>query len=106
MTQDELQHIEHDNKVLREHLELRNQVREETEKMMDVFLPALQEYINTIADIRKIFGEEVAHILKSSRELKIVTGNSQDIINFISSVHKLNEALTPELVDRLQKILK
>lgn len=106
MTQAELQQIEHANKVLREHLALRQTVKEETEQMIEAFIPSLQGYVETITDIRKLFGEEVRHILQSARELKTVSGHTQELVNFISQVHRLNEALTPDLVEKLNKLSK
>jgi len=104
LSQNELQHIEHCNKILKEHEETVKSVINETESLLNTYVPILSSYVQAIAKIRNIFGEEVSNIIKSSRQLGIITGSVQDVQHFIHAVTKLNELLTPELVKKLQKI--
>lgn len=104
LSQDELQHIEHCNKVLEAHHELVTKVISETQEKLNNYLPIVSTYVNAIADVRRAFGEEVKHILQSNRQLQIVTGSAQDVINFTSAVVKLNQILTPEFIEKLQRI--
>jgi len=104
MTQAELQHIEHCNKILQEHAETVKVVINETEALLNNYVPILSTYVESIAKIRNMFGEEVSNIIKSTRQLGIVTSNVQEVQHFIHAVTKLNELLTPELVVKLQKI--
>lgn len=106
MSQAELQHIEHCNKVLLDHLELVQRVTNETEGLLNTYLPILTTYVNSIIEVRQLFGKEVAHIVQSTRELSLVTNNTQPLINFIQATAKLNEALTPELTDKLKRVLQ
>lgn len=106
LSHDELQHIEHANKALKEHLELVNLVVNESEALFNNYLPILQTYINGIAQVSKLFGEEVKQIYNSSRELRVATGGVQDVMNFISAVQKLDALLTPELIGKLRNVVK
>lgn len=104
LTEAELQHIEHCNKVLREHKELVELTVNETERLFDNYLPVLTEYINHVVEVRTKFGNEVSHIIQSSRSLGIVTGKVADVINFCSAIEKLDKLLTNDLVEKLRRI--
>jgi len=106
ITHDELQFIEHANKILNEHAELVKYVINETEGMLNTYVPVLKTYIKAIVNIRTEFSQEVIHIAQSLRELKSITGQTQELINFSSALIKLNEILTPELIEKLNKLNK
>jgi prophage DNA circulation protein len=103
---EQLQEIEHINKVLIEHEELVTRVVNGTEDILNNYIPILHTYVNAMTEIRKSLGNEVVNIIKSTRELKVVTTNTQNIIDFTTAVSKLNSILTPELVDKLNKVIK
>lgn len=104
MTEDDLQFLEHCNKMLREHLELVQLVTNESEGLFSIYLPILQKYVSGITELRKGIGQEVVHIVQSSRELKVVTSGSQEIHNFVAAVLKLKEALTPEMIENMRRL--
>jgi hypothetical protein len=104
MTQAELQWIEHCNKVLGEHSEVVTKVLNDTEAMLNNYVPIMSAYVQAIDEVRHKFGMCVADIIKSSRQLQIITGSAQDVINFTVAVQKLDTILTPELIEKLQRI--
>lgn len=106
LTQAELQHIEHCNKVLQEHQELVTTVVNETEGLLNNYVPILSTYVKSIAGIRQMLGEEVAHVIQSTRQLSIVTKNTQEIHDFVQAVMKLDAILTPSLIDKLSRLAK
>lgn len=106
LSQAELQHIEHCNKVLEEHDALVKSVVNETEALLNNYVPILSAYVQSIAAIRVTFAEEVKHMLQSTRELKLTTGSTQEIHNFVSAVMKLDQALTPELIEKIHRLVK
>jgi len=105
MTQAELQHIEHCNKILKEHQETIRIVTEETERMMSNYLENLQNYMRGVIRVRIEMGKEVNQILQSTRQISLVTSNSQKIIDFTQAVLKLEAALVPSLVDKLERLV-
>lgn len=105
MSQAELQHIEHCNKILREHQELVAFVVNETEGILNTYLPILTTYIDNVIRVRSKFGEEVKHIINSSRELKHITSGAQELISFMTAIEKLDKMLTPELVNKLKGLV-
>jgi hypothetical protein len=104
LSHDELQHIEHSNKILFEHQEIVNKIVNETESMLNTYVPILKAYVESISTIRVALGQEVMHIIQSTREIGIVTKNTQDIMNFCQALNKLDALLTPELITKLKKI--
>lgn len=105
MSQEELQHIEHCNKALLQHKEIVALVINETESLLNNYLPILSTYVNSVVKIRTLFGEEVSHVMSSTRQLKMVTNSTQEVINFADAVIKLNAILTPSLVEKLNRLL-
>jgi len=106
MSHDELQHIEHATKILEQHFDALAIVEKESLAMMGEYLPKLRGYLDVVAKLRQGFSDEVTHMIKSCRELGLITKNTQNLHDFIASVQKLDEVLTPELVDKLSKVLK
>lgn len=104
MTQAELQHIEHINKVLEEHQEIVNKVVNETEQLLNNYVPIVSAYVASLRDITVSFGASVTNIVQSTRQLGIVTSNTQDLGHFIAAIQKLDAILTPELIEKLQRI--
>lgn len=104
LSEDELQRIEHLNKMLLEHQEIVNKVVNETEQLLNNYVPIISTYVQSIGKVAHLFGEHVTNIIKSSRQLGIVTGTVQDVSNFIASAEKLDKILTPELIEKLRKI--
>lgn len=106
LTHDELQHIEHCNKIMRDHLELVQKVTGEVQKTFDLYLPHLQDYVGTLRAIQFEFGRIVVDIIRSSRELKLITSGSQELHNYGQAATKLNQALSDELVQKIIKLTK
>lgn len=106
LTEDELQHIEHCNKILREHSKLVEDTVNNTQELLNLYLPALSAYVSGISKVQVELGKEVVNLIQSTRQIKIVVSNTQEITNFISAVVKLNDILTPELIEKLKKISK
>lgn len=104
LSHDELQHIEHANKILEAHEELVKKVTNETEQMLNTYLPIVRGYVTTLFGIQKDFGEVVSNIVKSSREVSLVTSNTNNIENFCAAIIKLDALLTPEMIEKLNKI--
>lgn len=106
LSHEELQHIEHCNIVLKEHLEIVRAVVNESESLLHTYLPILNEYVRSVGKVTQEFGENVSNIYRSSRELKVSVGSTPEVINFIATVQKLDALLTPELIVKLRRITK
>lgn len=104
LTHDELQQLEHANKILREHLELVQLVTNQSESMLNTYLPILHGYLGSVRDMQKGFSDAVTDILKSSRELGTTTGRTQQLQDFIAATLKLHETLTSERVEQLRRV--
>lgn len=63
-----------------------------------------KSFADRLGEVTHQFGEHVTNIIKSSRQLGIVTGTVQDVSNFIASIEKLDKILTPELIEKLRKL--
>ena len=105
ITQAELQHIEYTNKILNEHLELVERVTERTQKLLNDYLPILQNYMQGVVAVRNEMGKEVNHIVQSTRQISIVTSNTQKLMDFTTAVVKLEAVLTPSLIDKLERLV-
>lgn len=101
----ELQRIEHATKILQDHLDTVRLVVNETEGMLNTYVPILRTYVEAISELRHTFGEEVMHFAKSTRELKLVVGNTQQLGDFIRAVQLLHQTLTPELTEKLRRLV-
>lgn len=104
LTQAELQHIEHCNKVLKEHLEFVKQVTDETKAAFDTYLSSIQEYVSIITACQIAFGRAAMEMLKSAKELRAATGGHQELINYTQAAVKLDEALSDELIQKIIKL--
>lgn len=103
---EQLQAIEHSNRMIAEHLALMKDLAGQVDTMVDTFIPVMRIYVENIQTIRVGMANEVMEILKSSRELKSLASTNQEIINFYHSVQKLSDVLTPEMVAKLRSVLK
>lgn len=103
LTQEELQHIEFCNKIMREHLELVTSITEKTKEVFDAYIPTLQEYVRVMHTIQIEFGRVAVNIFKDGKELRAITGGHQEIYNYMQAAVKLDTALNDGLI---QKILK
>lgn len=104
LTEAELQHIEYCNKVLKNHLELVEDVTTRTNNLLSNYVESFSAYANSIAQVRQLFGNEVTHILNSTRQLKIATSGVQELITFIDTANKLNQLLNSEFIEKLNRI--
>ena|SRR5215204_1715729 len=104
LSQGELQHIEHCNKVLKDHLALVQAITNESEKLLNTFLPIVGDYVNQVGAVTHQMGLHVKNIYASSRELKQAVGGTQDLISFMDAVMKVDKLLTPELLEKLRKV--
>lgn len=106
MTQAELQNIEHATHILQEHQRVVEDVVNQTEAMLNTYGPILRTYVDGIVGVQKVFGEAVVNIVRSTRELKLITGGTQNIHDFCSAVIKLDGLLTPELIEKLKGVIQ
>ena len=106
MGHDELQHLEHCNKILEEHLELVQKVTNETESLLNTYLPILSGYVRAVVEVQMNFGKAVVEITRSAREVKVITSGSQEIENFVAAAVKLNNVLNDELMLKIIKLAK
>lgn len=103
---EQLQALEHSNRMISEHLALMKDLSGQVDTMVDTFIPIMRIYVENIQTIRITMAKEVAELLRSSRELKGLTSSSREIIDFCEAAKKLSETLTPELVTKLRSVLK
>lgn len=106
LSHDELQHLEHANKILREHLELLEKITVESSEYLNAHLSSLHTYVAAIGTIQRELGESVSNILKSARELGGVTNRTKELMDFGRAVGVLEETLTSEVLDKLSRIVK
>lgn len=106
MTEVELQHLEHCNKVLIDHQILVKEIVNSTELVLNNYVPILKTYVDSIIEIQKTFSDSVVDIIRSTRQLKVVASNSQEISNYIQAVIKLTEILSREDTQKVLKLIK
>lgn len=106
MTQAELQNIEHATKILQEHQEVVQTVVNETEALLNNYGPIMRAYVDSITRLQKDYTDAVVEIIRSTRELKVVISNTQNLHNFMDAISKLEALLTPELVEKLKGLVK
>lgn len=101
LTHEELQYIEHANKVLENHKKLVSEIINETENLLNDYIPIMSTYVNAIKDIQMEFGVAVKNIVYSAREVKIITSGSQEIQQFITAVSKLEQVMNNEFTKKV-----
>lgn len=106
LTHEELQAIEHSTKILREYLDLIATVNSSTLNLQDSFLPSLHNYMKGVVAVRTNLGTEVQHIIQSTRQLGIVTGNTQKIIDFTAACIRLDAILTPSFLGKIERLVE
>lgn len=103
---EQLQALEHSNKMIAEHLALMRSLSAQVDTMVDTFIPVMRIYVDNIQTIRITMMTEVKEILQSSRELRDLTKQTQEIINFCKAVELVKTVLTPDVVAKLRTVLK
>lgn len=106
LTQDEMQYLEHCNKMLRETRGLITEITKETKEALNSFIPIVSEYVSTVRSIQHEFGRTVSNILKDSKELKFVAGNYQEITAYAEALTKLGEVFKTKEVQDVLEIVK
>jgi esterase/lipase len=101
---DELQRIEHLNKVLEQHLELVNTVTTLSEEKIQDMLKNYQTYVHVLREVQVALGDIVTNIHRSMSQLKGVTGGAQDIMSYVQAASKLNDLLDDKLIAKLRRI--
>ena|SRR5215471_21211878 len=104
LSHDELQHIEHVNKVLQDHLDIVNSVTKLSEEAIQKFIGNYQQHVSMLRDIANSMGKVAQDIYNSTREIKVVTSGTQEIINYCQAVVRLNEILDDKLIEKLRRI--
>lgn len=103
--QEELQQIEHLNKVLREQKELANVVTKEVKVDLDNHIRILRDYANALSTIQHSMGESIKNIYKSAQEVRRATSSAQEILTFCQAVMKLEATLNnPDVQKALQMV--
>lgn len=106
LTQTELQHIEHCNKILKEHLDLIRMTTEESKKLFESYNPSLHDYVKVIHGIQIEFARIVMEIVKSGKDLRGITGGSQELANYMHAAIKLNAILDDKLIEKIIRLTK
>ena len=76
---------------------------EVTEKLL---LPALGKYLDDVRSIRMAFAAEVRHIIQSSREVSEITKMTPHLKEVTGVIMLLKELLTPEMIAKLERLVK
>lgn len=106
LSHDELQHIEHANKILKDHQELIKTVTNETEALLNNYIPIIKSYVNAIHDIQTEFSHSVSDVVKSSRELKVITSGANEVLSFVQAVERLKSVLNDEFTQKVIELTK
>lgn len=93
VTHEDLQKIEYYNKVLKEHQEIVKSTVSDIQRILDGHLNLMQTYVSSMIDVQIKFTKAVHEIVRSSRELKVATSGSSELINYANSIAKLDEVL-------------
>lgn len=104
LSHDELQHIEHCNKVLESHLEVVNAVTSLSEEKIHAMLAAYNGYVHELRNVQNVLGEIVTNIHRSLTQLKGVVGGTQDVMSYTQAVSKLDSLLDDKLIEKLRRI--
>lgn len=72
----------------------------------ETIIPTLRDYLNQIREIRMSMVRECKEIIQSSRDLSEITKQTKTIIEFAKAIDTLDRTLTPDLVIKLNKIVK
>lgn len=105
LSHDELQHIEHANKILKDHLDLVSATTQLSEERIQNFISAYRQYVVEIKDIATALGKAVENIHNSTREMKVITGSSQQITEYCQAIVKLDQLLDEKLIEKLKRII-
>lgn len=105
-THDQLQHIEHVNKMMREHKELVTTITTDVNAVMTKYIEGLQVFARHLKDVQVNLSMSVKNIYSSVQEIKRITGTTQDIQAAVIAIEKLDKALNDETVQRILKVIK
>lgn len=92
-TQDELQHLEHYNKMLREHRDITKMVTAEVQVDLQKHISTLNDYAKSLKAIQVEMGLSINNIYKSAQEVRRATSGVQEILSFCQAVMKLEATL-------------
>jgi hypothetical protein len=106
LSHDELQRIEHTNKILEAHLELVNTVFTLSEDRFATILKSYTEFITALKTVQAEMGRVVTHIYQSARDIKQATGGVQDIMAFCDALDKLNKILDDKMIEKIKKVTR
>jgi uncharacterized protein YfaT (DUF1175 family) len=103
LSHDELQHIEHVNKVLEAHLDLVNTVFKLSEDRFAEITRSFSEFVIALKTVQMEMGRVVTHIYQSARDVRQATGGIQEITAFTDAIEKLDKILDDKLIEKLRK---
>jgi hypothetical protein len=105
MSHDEMQHLEHQMKVLDEFTEKFKELEIQLLYLKTEYLPALTNYMQGILDIKRDIGLAVVDILKSANDLKSISGKSNEVLDYVRALDKLMNALSEQNIAILKKVI-
>lgn len=106
LTQDELQYLEHCNKLIRETRESLIETERITKDALDQFIPALTDYVNGMRAIQHDFLIVARDMLKSSKELQFLASNHRELTAYTEALRKLGETFNTKEVQDVIEIIK
>ena len=104
LTHDELQHIEHANKVLREHEEIATRVVVGVKSAMEEYIVTVKLVTMDLVTAQVELIRANAEVVKSIREVKLVTSNINELINYGKAIADLNNVLNSGIIDKVLRL--
>lgn len=103
---EELQDIEHFNKILREHKELMHAIKADVKESMTNHIATLKEFAKALTAIQVEISLAIKNIYSSAQEVRRATGHVNEIISYTQSIIKLEQVLSDEKVQKVLALLK
>ena len=93
------------NTKLLENREVLEELTKQVSNAHTQFVPIIKEYLKDIQDIRMTFAREVVDIIRSAAELKGIGKSTEEIIKLREAIDKLDKILTPEITERIKRLI-
>ena len=73
---------------------------------MNVLIPVAKTYLTELRSIRMAFGQEVIHIVESSRQVRELVKHEPEFKKLVGTLLELDSALNDDLIAKLRRIIK
>ncbi len=81
-------------------------IESQVEALDKTLVPLLRVYLDDVRSVRMALAREVKDISLSSQELCNVSKLTKDIMEFCGAVEVLKKVLTPEILEKMERLVK